>query len=106
MVRYEVRVLVRTDLASAFEAYMREKHLPEILATGCFRSIRFEQDGDMTFRSCYEARSQTELDQYLTAHTGHFREDFLAHFPEGCEVRREVWNEVQTYVNDASGRST
>jgi len=97
MIRYEVRVLVRGEVASAFEAYMREKHLPEILATGCFASIRFERSEEGGFRSCYEAATQADLDRYLADHTAHFRADFMAHFPEGCEVRREIWSEVQVY---------
>lgn len=97
MIRYEVRVIVRADLAPAFETYMGEKHLPEILATGCFATIRFERAEDGAFRSCYEARTRAALDHYLTAHTARFREDFQAHFPDGCEVRREVWEEVQAF---------
>ena len=97
MISYEVRVLVRADLALAFEAYMRGKHLPEILATGCFAAIRFERGEDGAFRSCYEARSQSDLDRYLNDHTAAFRADFLAHFPAGCEVRREIWSEVQAF---------
>lgn len=95
MVHYEVRVLVRADLQPAFETYMAEKHLPEILATGCFASIRFERSEDGAFRSCYEAASPADLERYLTQHTLRFREDFLAHFPEGCEVSREVWVELR-----------
>lgn len=97
MVRYEVRVLVRADLAPAFEAYMRETHLPEILATGCFATIRFERAEDGAFRSCYEARNQADLNRYLAEHTAHFRADFMTHFPDGCEVRREIWCEVQSF---------
>ena len=97
MVRYEVRVLVRAELAGAFEAYMREKHLPEILAMGCFAAIRFERSEDGAFRSCYEARNREDLDRYLTGHSGHFREDFMQNFPAGCEVHREMWSEVQLF---------
>lgn len=97
MVRYEVRVQVREDLTKAFESYMRTKHLPEILATGCFASIRFERSEDGAFRSCYEAASKVDLERYLADHAVTFRGDFLAHFPEGCEVRREVWGEVERF---------
>lgn len=101
MVRYEVRVLVRADLQPAFETYMADKHLPEILATGCFASIRFERSEDGGFRSCYEAASEADLERYLAEHTLRFREDFLAHFPEGCEVRREVWAELKKPLQPA-----
>jgi hypothetical protein len=97
MVAYEVKVEVREDLAGAFERYMREKHIPEILATGCFKAIRFEQASPTLFRSRYEAASQKDLDRYMGEHTAAFRADFMAHFPEGCTPSREVWEGLQAW---------
>lgn len=97
MVSYEVRVEVREDLRPAFERYMTGKHLPEILATGCFTAIRFERAEEGAFRTRYEAETKAGLDRYLQDHTPHFRADFMAHFPEGCAVTREVWDEVARF---------
>ncbi|HJW09723.1 MAG TPA: DUF4286 family protein [Holophagaceae bacterium] len=97
MVAYEVTVEVRADLAEAFERYMRTKHIPEILATGCFARIHFERAAPTRFRSRYEAASQGDLDRYLAQHTARFREDFMAHFPEGCMPSREVWSALETW---------
>ena len=97
MLSYEVRVEVREDLAVAFERYMAGKHLPEILATGCFQAIRFERGEGGAFRSRYEAASRQDLDRYLSEHAPHFRADFLAHFPEGCAVSREVLELVEAF---------
>ena len=94
--RYEVRVLVRANLAVRFETYMLTKHLPEILATGCFEAIHFEQGEPGAYRTSYQAGSPASLEEYLADHAARFRRDFLAHFPEGCELRREVWTVVQT----------
>lgn len=97
MLAYEVVVEVREDLAGAFEGYMRGKHIPEILATGCFTRIRFEQASPTRFRTRYEAATKADLDRYLEEHTGPFRADFAAHFPEGCTPSREVWEEVEVF---------
>lgn len=97
MVAYEVKVEVRGDLAPAFERYMRERHIPEILATGCFARIRFERASATHFRSRYMASSQADLDRYLAEHTARFRADFMAHFPEGCVPSREVWESLQAW---------
>ncbi|MBS1767397.1 MAG: DUF4286 family protein [Acidobacteria bacterium] len=97
MVSYEVRVEVREDLMPDFERYMTGKHLPEILATGCFQAIRFERREDGAYRSRYEAASRADLDRYLSDHTPRFRADFMAHFPEGCTVSREVWDELARF---------
>lgn len=97
MVSYEVRVEVREDLTPDFERYMTGKHLPEILATGCFRAIRFEFLEGGTFRTRYEADAREDVDRYLQGHAPRFREDFMAHFPEGCTVGREVWDALKSF---------
>jgi hypothetical protein len=95
VITYEVQVEMRADLAESFAAYMRDKHIPEIWATGCFQSITFEQAGPAKFRSRYQAAQPKDLDRYLNEHTAAFRADFLAHFPEGAVAIREQWSELQ-----------
>ena len=97
MVSYEVRVEVREDLMPDFERYMTGQHLPEILATGCFRAIRFEFLEGGRYRTRYEADAREGVDRYLRDHAPHFRDDFAAHFPEGCSVSREVWDALRSF---------
>lgn len=97
MVVYEVRVAVEEDLAEAFEAYMRRRHLPEILATGCFQRIRFVRGGAGRFATWYEAARRADVDRYLAGPAAVLRADFLAHFPEGASVERDVWEPVQAW---------
>lgn len=98
MVVYEVQVEVREDLRAAFETYMREKHLPEILATGCFAAIRFDRSEEGLYRTCYEASSRSGVERYLRDHTAPFRDDFMAHFPEGCQARRVIWDGLARFT--------
>jgi hypothetical protein len=97
MVAYEVTVSVAPALEEAFQAYMVDEHLPAILGTGCFTGIRFQQAGPGRYRSRYESASRTDLDRYLDRHAAAFRADFLARFPEGCRVERDVWEELRTF---------
>lgn len=97
MITYEVHVEVRPDLAAAFETYMRERHIPQILATGCFAAISFEWSEEGRYRTRYQADSQADLDRYLQQHTEGFRADFLAHFPEGCSASRGCWVGVEDW---------
>ena len=99
MVRYEVTVDVEPELAERLAGYMREKHIPEILRTGCFAAISFEQAGPARFRTSYVARTQADLDRYLAEHTAHFRADFLAHFPSGASASREVWTVAEEWAH-------
>lgn len=97
MVYYEVVQEPEAGLAEPLERYMRAKHIPEILATGCFREIAFQRDADGRFRSRYGAATQADLDRYLAEHTAAFRADFLAHFPQGVTLERRIWTDVEVW---------
>ncbi len=76
---------------------MREKHVPEIWATGCFQRITFDRAGPTTFRTSYEAASPAELERYLRDHATDFRADFAAHFPAGVSATRATWSAVEEW---------
>lgn len=94
MVTYEVIAVVEEDLQASYLEYMRGKHIPEVLATGCFVGAVVEQAEAGRFRVRYQAASQAMLDAYWRDHTARLREDFRAHFPSGISLAREVWSEV------------
>ena len=97
MLRYEVTVAVRADLREPFERYFADRHIPEILATGCFVDIRFERAESGVYRTVYHAADRADLDRYLTEHAAHFRADFLQHFPDGATPSRENWTELRSW---------
>jgi hypothetical protein len=97
MVFYEVTLQVEPTLAAPVEIYMRNRHIPAILATGCFRRIRFDRASSARFRTCYEAESQADLDRYLRDHAAQFRAEFLADFSVGVRLTRETWTECQAW---------
>ena len=97
MLSYEVTVKVRTDLQAAFERYMREKHIPEIWDTLCFTFIQFEQNEEGHFRTCYQTPKRADYDRYIAAHANALRADFMQHFPDGCEVSRQVFESKQEW---------
>lgn len=97
MVHYEVTVETPPELAERFEAYMRQKHIPEILATGCFTSVRFQRADGGRFRTSYAAPGREGVDRYLGEHTAAFRADFQAHFPDGVSAAREIWTDRETW---------
>lgn len=98
MIVYEVLVEVDAAQARALERYMRETHIPQILATGCFRRITFERAAPTRFRTRYEAATPADVDRYLAEHTAAFRADFAAHFPSGVAATREVWETLETWT--------
>lgn len=97
MTSYEVTVVVEPGLVEDFARYMFEQHIPEILATGCFRCIRFERAAEGRFRTRYETEDPGDLERYLSEHTARFRADFSARFPAGCTASRETWEAVRAF---------
>ncbi len=104
MVTYEVCVeLTDADLVPAFETYMRDKHIPEIFATGCFVHVHFDvdQSNPQRYRTAYHAASQADLDRYMHEHGPAFRADFIAHFPSGVQPARSLWTQQQVWQQQA-----
>ena len=97
MIIYEITATVRADLIEAYERYMRETHIPDLLATGFFGGARIARTAENRYRIDYEARDRAALDEYLNTEAARLRADFLAHFPEGVEVARENWEVLQIY---------
>ncbi|RYG43970.1 DUF4286 family protein [archaeon] len=102
---YEVSLEVDGSVDTpALLSYMRDKHIPEIGATGCFMHIDFAQTGAHTYRTRYVAPTQAALNEYLEKHAPAFKADFVAHFPAGgISVTRVVWTVQQTWTFPASG---
>ena len=91
MINYEVTLQVEPRLAAAVEEYMRQSHIPEIFATGCFRRIRFSLASPNRFRTSYQADGQVDLDRYLREHAPRLRTEFQTRFPDGVTLTRDTW---------------
>ncbi len=94
---YEVTLDVQTDLVDAVLLELREHHIPAILATGCFSAIHLERVTHGRLRTRYEAASAADVERYLTEHTARLRAEFVARFPTGVRVTREVWHRIGTW---------
>jgi len=97
MIIYEVTTTVATDAVPAYEAFMRERHILDVLATGCFVSASIACSLPGRYRICYVARDLDILDAYLATHASHLRSDLARHLGDKVEVSREVWTELQTW---------
>lgn len=96
MVTYEITATVDSALAEAYERYMRQRHVPDLLATRCFQAAVFERSQPGRYRLRYQARAG-DLERYLATHAPRLRADFASHFPEGVLVSRETWATVEAW---------
>jgi hypothetical protein len=97
MIIYEVTAVVEARLAEAYERYMRQHHIPDVLASGCFQSADFANAPPGRYRMRYEASTAEDLERYLATHAARLREDAASRFPEGIVLSREVWTAIQRW---------
>lgn len=98
MVSYEVTATVAPGLAAAFERFMREHHIPALIATGCFGGAAFARVAPGRYRMRYDAEARADLDRYLATHAARLRDEFAGRFPTGVTLEREVADVLQMWV--------
>ncbi|MEO7647597.1 MAG: DUF4286 family protein [Gemmatimonadaceae bacterium] len=105
MLTYEITATVRPDLCDAYEKYMSDRHIPDVMNTGAFAAASFSRTTPGRYRIRYEARSREELDAYIAQHAPGLRRHFTETFPAGVELSREEWTVLAGWVPDDSAGS-
>lgn len=100
MIRYEVTLDCSPTIAPELERWMRNTHIPAMLATGCFVAIHFDRAVDQDqYRTVYQAATEPQLGKYMDEHSNRMRDAFRRQFPHGVAVSRETWLEIQRWGN-------
>ncbi|NOT07312.1 MAG: DUF4286 family protein [Gemmatimonadales bacterium] len=94
MIAYEVLAEVDEALVAGYMAYMRDTHIPALLATGCFAHAEFNRAQETRFRQRYLAASLGDLERYFEQYAPSLRADYAERFPAGTRVSREIWEEL------------
>ena len=102
VITYEVTALVEPSLAERYENYLRERHIPDLLATGCFVGADLARGDAGCYRVRYEAGSREALDRYLREHAESMRAHFAAFFPSGVQLERAEWEHLQHWTVTAT----
>jgi hypothetical protein len=98
MLSYQVRLQTTPEQAARLEAYLRETHVPDVLATGCFLEARTERLEPTVYRNTYLAETRADLERYLEEHASRLRAEFALEFPAGVTLSREIWEEVERWT--------
>jgi len=96
-VTYEITAAVRVDLVDAYERFMRERHIPDLLATGHFAAASFGRSRPGRYRIRYEAKSREALDRYIAEDAPRLRAHLQSELPEGIDVAREEWEILESW---------
>jgi hypothetical protein len=99
---YEVTAVVELELAGEWERYMRERHIPDVLACGCFTGATLARASGGRYLIRYHVATRADLERYLTECAPGLRAEFGARYPGGVALTRETWEQVQEW---GAGRS-
>lgn len=91
---YEVAVTLAPGTnEDEYGDWMRDHHIPALLATRCFSAAEVSREDGAAprYRTRYFAVDRAALQRYLSEHAPSLREDFQRRFGAGAEVRRETW---------------
>jgi len=94
---YEVTAVVESELADGWERYMRARHIPDVLATGCFTGASLARASGGRYLIRYHLATRAELERYLAQAAPALRAEFAAHYPGGVALTRETWELVQEW---------
>lgn len=105
MIIYNVTVCINQTAHKRWLSWMRETHMPEMLATGKFVQARMckvlvaEEDGDTTYAIQYLSPSREKLQQYYEEDASRLRNETMKYFSDTLVTFRtemEVVDEQST----------
>jgi uncharacterized damage-inducible protein DinB len=90
-VHYEVALDAAPGQVNEVTRFMVERHIGDVLDSGCFVSAHFMQESATRFRTAYIATSRDALDRYLAEHAPRIRNEFSKRFGDNVRMTRTVW---------------
>lgn len=102
MILYNVTVSVDESVHEEWVKWMREVHIPDVLATGCFTESRLsrilaEEDGGVTFSVMYLSPSQEKYDEYQQTHAPKLQAEHSSRFNGKFAAFRTLLNVVEEF---------
>ena len=102
MILYNVTVNIDSNFHLDWTEWMKEVHIPEVMATGCFKDARLsriqgEEEGGMTFSIMYFAPSQELYDKYLTNFAPRLQEEHARRYQGKFAAFRTVLDVIEVF---------
>lgn len=85
MILYNVTVSIDEKVYVEWLDWMRRKHIPDVMETGCFIESRIsrvhgEEEGGFTFAITYLSPSQDKIDEYQEHHAPELQDEHALKF--------------------------
>lgn len=93
---YCVKSRVNNEIVSAWESFFIDKHLDDLIKTGCFTHYEFrklQSDDPMSshYSSNYYYQSPEDLQRYIAEFAEGLRHDVVSRFKGKFQAEREIY---------------
>ena len=96
MIIYSVTVSIDQEVQAEWVQWMRDVHIPDVMATGYFLENRFakvllvDEEGGVTYSVQYLCKNMADLQQYQGSHAPRLQADVKAKFDRKFVAFRTV----------------
>lgn len=102
MVIYNVTVNIDESVHEEWVDYMRTRHIPDVLQTGCFKEARFtrvmvNEDQGITYSTQYLCESEEMLGVYANEHAPALQKEFREKYEGKFVVFRTMLEIVEMF---------
>ena len=104
MIIYNVTTKIERAAAEEWGAWLRDEHIPAVMATGLFSGYRLlriledSDDGDdgLTYAVQYECASAAQFDHYLKTHAADLQRAARERFPDRFVAIRTLMQVIES----------
>ncbi|HEX7357593.1 MAG TPA: DUF4286 family protein [Ignavibacteriaceae bacterium] len=102
MVVYNVTISIDKNVAEKWLQWMREVHIPDMMATGHFRDSKIcrvhgEEDGGITYAITYTSYSKEDLEKYQKEHAPNLQAEHSKKFGGKFAAFRTVLSVIEEF---------
>lgn len=102
MILYNVTVSIDPQIAEEWLSWMRSKHIPDVMATGCFIESRIsrvhgEEEGGVTYAITYLSLNKELMDTYQNTHAPNLQKEHSELFQGKFAAFRTLLSVVEEF---------
>ena len=102
MIIYNVTISIDSKVEEHWLEWMRSKHIPDVINTGCFIESRLarvhgEEEGGLTYAVMYIAPSQEKYDEYQAKHAAQLQHEHSSKFGGNFAAFRTVLSIIEEF---------
>lgn len=107
MILYNVTVSIEPSISENWLEWMRSKHIPDVMATGCFVESRLsrihgEEEGAFTYAITYLSLSEEKIKEYQEIHAPELQKDHSARYNGKFAAFRTLMSVIDEFKNNES----